>query len=155
VLTGYVTDHIGFSTISHNLHRRTLFLPSFILRMPSQLCHACSQVPVEFFSEEHDDKWFHRGPEVRLQPVNSMLQATSLGCPLCAILTKRVSGLDWLPLHVLEGVPVSLRRAIIDTHQGVCLCIGIDDLSHSTFFCVPSSWSKRKLYLPSFKNKSG
>jgi hypothetical protein len=120
--------------------------PTFIVKMPSQLCCACRQIPANFFSEEHDHKRFYHGPVVSLQPVNSMRRAASSGCPLCAFLIACVllRGTGFLPL---ESDTVRLRRAMTDTHQGISLCIGIDDISHCTFFRVPPSWGKQEALL--------
>lgn len=35
-----------------------------------------------------------------------------------------------------------LSRAMLDSHQAVCLAVQIDDISHTTFFRVPELWSK-------------
>lgn len=127
--------------------------------MPSQLCHACRRIPASFFSPEHDDSffslehdgtWFYHGPEVSLQPLNSMRRAASSGCPLCRVLIARVdhsNACSFLPLDVLERHPVRLRRAITDPHQGIGLWIDMDNISHSTFFRVPPSWGKQNCYI--------
>jgi hypothetical protein len=111
--------------------------------MPSQLCHVCRRIPPEFFSKKFGDIWSFQGPAICLQPVNSIHRAASSGCSLCAVLIAR-SKTDFLPPDVLERVPVSLRRAVLDTHQAIGLWIGIDDISHTSFFRVPPSWSKQK-----------
>lgn len=120
-----------------------LFLTTLIVKMPSQLCHVCPRIPPEFFSKKFDDIWSFQGPAICLQPVNSIHRAASSGCSLCAVLIAR-SKTDFLPPDVLERVPVSLRRAVLDTHQAIGLWIGIDDISHTSFFRVPPSWSKQK-----------
>ncbi len=111
--------------------------------MPNQLCHVCRRIPPEFFSKKFDDIWSFQGLAICLQPVNSIHRAASSGCSLCAVLIAR-SKTDFLPPDVLERVPVSLRRAVLDTHQAIGLWIGIDDISHTSFFRVPPSWSKQK-----------
>lgn len=111
--------------------------------MPSQLCHVCRRIPPEFFSKKFDDIWSFQGLAICLQPVNSIHRAASSGSSLCAVLIAR-SKTDFLPPDVLERVPVSLRRAVLDTHQAIGLWIGIDDISHTSFFRVPPSWSKQK-----------
>lgn len=147
-------EEILQASSSHYFSLAPLYLhftpTNLIFKMRSQLCYACRQIPGSFFSEEHDYTWFKHGPKVSLQPFNSMRRAASSGCPLCAILTARVvhrRQADFLPLDVMEQDPVILRRAVIDSHQGIGLWIGMDDISHSTFFRVPTLWSKHKALL--------
>lgn len=106
--------------------------------MPDQLCHVCRRIPSEFFSEENDDLRFFEGPAISLQPFNSMHRAASSRCPLCAVLIAR-SDTNYLSPNVLERNTVSLRRAVMNTHQGIGLWVGMDDFSHTSFFRVPQS----------------
>jgi hypothetical protein len=109
--------------------------------MPSQLCKKCLSIPPHFWAEDLDDKGFPWGPYVKLQPYRSMEAAAAAGCPLCRILIHSAQT-DLLDEWTLEKITVTLSRAIMDSHQGVCLAVQQDDISHTTFFRVPELWSK-------------
>jgi len=94
--------------------------------MPSQLCEICLSIVPRFWSEELDDKGFPWGPRVKLQPFKSMQAAAARGCQLCQILLASAQ-VDFLDEWTLEKIKVTLARAIIDGHQGVCLTVGNDD----------------------------
>jgi len=70
-----------------------------------------------------------------------MQAAAARGCQLCQILLASAQ-VDFLDEWTLEKIKVTLSRAIIDSHQGVCLAVGGDDISHTTFYRVPEPWSK-------------
>jgi hypothetical protein len=70
-----------------------------------------------------------------------MQAAAARGCQLCQIFLASAQ-VDFLDQSTLEKVKVTLWRAIIDSHQGVCLAVGNDDISHATFYRVPEPWSK-------------
>jgi hypothetical protein len=121
-----------------------------ITKMPSQLCQTCATIPPHFWSEDLDGKGFPWGPYVKLQPYRSMEAAAAAGCPLCRILIHSAQT-NFLDEKTLENVPVTLSRAIMDSHQGVCLAVGGDDISHTTFFRVPELWSKSARFFPAWK----
>jgi len=109
--------------------------------MPSQLCEVCLSIDPIFWSEELDDRGFHRAQNVKIQPFKSMQAAATSGCQLCHILLTSAQ-VDFLDEWALEKVKVTLSRAIIDSRQGICLRVGSDDISHTTFYRVPEPWSK-------------
>ena len=109
--------------------------------MPSQLCEICLSIVPRFWSEELDDKGLPWGEKVKLQPFKSMQAAAASGCQLCEILLASAD-VDYLGERILEEITVTLSRATTDSHQAVCLVVGIDDISHTTFYRVPEPWSK-------------
>ena len=118
-------------------------------KMPSLLCHACRKIPSEFFAEPSDHIDVPKGLAIMLQSFNGMSQAASAGCPLCTVLLTHAD-VSFLPPNVPERPMVLLTRGTSDTHQGLALRIGMDDICHSTFSRVPSPWSKRTVPLPNF-----
>jgi hypothetical protein len=109
--------------------------------MPSQLCEICLPIVPRFWSEELDYRGFSWGQYVKLRPLKSMQVAVARGCQLCQILLASTR-VDCLGEWTLEKIKVTLSRVIIDSHQDVCLAVGNDDISHTTFYKVPELWSK-------------
>jgi hypothetical protein len=70
-----------------------------------------------------------------------MEAVAAAGCPLCRILLHSAQT-NFLDEWILEKIAVTLSRAMLDSHQGVCLAVHQDDVSHTTFFRVPELWSK-------------
>jgi len=112
-----------------------------IRKMPSQLCEICLSIVPRFWSEELDDKGFPWGQNVKLHPFKSMQAAAARGCQLCEILLASAD-VDCLGERTLEKITVTLSRATMDSHQGVCLAVRNDDISHTTFYRAPEPWSK-------------
>jgi hypothetical protein len=114
------------------------------LRMASQSCLSCQQAfsrSPTFFAPSNDNKEFGRGPKVLLPPINMMKRAASLGCPTCTVL---ISNVDASSLNSIdpEQEGTTLQRAVLDPDRAVAMYVGIDDISHTGFSQVPSSWSK-------------
>lgn len=111
-----------------------------VRKMQSQLCEICLSIDPAFWSEEFDDIGFPWAKYVKLQPFKSMQAAAARGCHLCQILLASAQE-DFLDEWTLEKINVTLSRATIDSHQGVCLAVGNDDISHTIFYRVPEPWS--------------
>jgi hypothetical protein len=73
-----------------------------------------------------------------------MQRAASAGCPLCIVLIAG-GDVNWLPPENQEGDIIFLKRAIMDAQIGMALFIGMDDISHTSFFRVPPEWSKTNI----------
>ncbi|KAL3426417.1 heterokaryon incompatibility protein [Phlyctema vagabunda] len=108
--------------------------------MPAQVCEVCRSIFPRFWSEDLDGQGFPRGPYVKLQPYRSMEAAAARGCQLCRILLASTD-VSFLDDWTLEKIVVTLSRGIMDAHQGLCLAIANDDISHTTFYRVPEPWS--------------
>lgn len=109
--------------------------------MPPQLCRTCLSIPPYFWAEDLDAQGFPWGPYVKLQPYRSLEASAAAGCPLCSVLIRSAQ-VDWLGEQILRRTPVTLSRACLDSHQGICLAVDLDDISHTTFYRVPKLWSK-------------
>jgi hypothetical protein len=104
------------------------------------LCKTCRSIDPDFFSFAHDDLEIGQGPEISYASVNNIVKSARSGCPLCICMIAGADT-DWLDRTVLEHIPVVLRRATIDSHVALAMYVGMDDVSHTYFFRVPSKWS--------------
>lgn len=116
--------------------------------MPSPLCDACRRINADFFSPAFDNSGSMQGPVSLHLPINWIKRSADAGCPLCTCLIASAQT-DWLPEAILETTQVELRRAIIDSQQALSMYVGWDDVSHTSFFRIPSTLCKffPKLYL--------
>jgi hypothetical protein len=109
--------------------------------MPTSLCGACRSIIADLFSAALDDPVSIERPGWSHLPLKWIERSAHAGCPFCTCL---IAGADPAPFleAVLECTRVRLKRALIDLNQAIVMSVGLDDVSHTYFSCIPAQLCK-------------